>query len=129
MIAVEHVAWQVEDPVAVAKWYGENLGFRILRHVGGPANTHFILDAAGRVVVEIYHNPAAAVPDYRSIHPLHLHLAFAAENLEQDRDRLLKAGATVAEEMITTPAGDKLIMLRDPFGFPIQLCKRANAMI
>jgi hypothetical protein len=31
--------------------------------------------------------------------------------------------------MITTAAGDNLIMMRDPFGFPIQLCKRAKAMM
>jgi len=28
---VEHVAWQVNDPLAVAQWYVKHLGFRVLR--------------------------------------------------------------------------------------------------
>ncbi|HEY7088909.1 MAG TPA: VOC family protein [Tepidisphaeraceae bacterium] len=128
-LQVEHVAWQVQDPPAVAEWYVKHLGFRVLRKLDARPFTHFIADAAGHVVVEIYNNPAASVPDYPKANPLHLHLAFAAENLEAERDRLLKAGASIAEDMIVTPAGDRLIMLRDPFGFAIQLCKRAKPMM
>lgn len=129
MLTVEHVAWQVQDPNAVANWYVANLGFRILRKLEASPFTHFMADAANRVVVEIYNNPAAPVPDYRAMHALHLHLAFQTDNLEGERDRLLKAGATIFEDMITTPAGDKLIMLKDPFGFSVQLCKRAKPMM
>lgn len=129
MLQVEHVAWQVHDPAAVAAWYGANLGFKVLRKMDVAPFTHFLVDAGGRVVVEIYHNPAAAIPDYRSMNPLLLHLAFASDNPESDRDTLIKAGATIAEDAFITPAGDKLIMLRDPFGFAIQLCKRARPML
>ncbi|HVT88793.1 MAG TPA: VOC family protein [Tepidisphaeraceae bacterium] len=129
MIAVEHVAWQVNDPQAVAKWYIENLGFRVLRKMENSPFTHFIADAGGKVVLEIYNNPAVNVPAYPSMNPLHLHLAFATADPEAERDRLLSAGATVAENMIITPAGDKLIMLRDPWGFAIQLCKRSKPMM
>lgn len=129
MIAVEHVAWQVQDPVKVVDWYVKNLGFRVLRKIDVSPFMHFIADSAGRVVVEIYNNPAASVPDYPSGHPLHLHLAFTADNIEQERDRLLKAGATIFEDIITTPAGDKLCMLRDPWGFPVQLVKRMKTMM
>lgn len=129
MISVEHVAWQVEDPVKVAAWYVAHLGFKILRKLDARPFTHFIADSAGRVVIEIYNNPAAPVPDYANMNPLHLHLAFVADDLEKEKARLLAAGTTVFEEMITTPAGDRLIMLRDPFGFAIQLCKRARPMI
>jgi predicted enzyme related to lactoylglutathione lyase len=129
MIQVEHVAWQVQDPTAVAKWYGEQFGFRVLRSMDKSPFTHFLVDAGGRVVVEIYNNPLAPVPDYPATHPLHLHLAFAVDQPEATRDHLLTAGASIAENMIITPTGDKLIMLRDPWGFPIQLCKRARPML
>lgn len=129
MLSVEHVAFQVQDPNAVAKWYVANLGFHILRKLETAPFTHFMADAAKRVVVEIYNNPLAPVPDYRSINPLQLHLAFQTDDLDGEKDRLLKAGATIHEEMITTPAGDKLIMLRDPFGFAVQLCKRTRPML
>ena len=113
----------------MANWYCQNLGFRVVRKVEGGTFTHFLADSAGKVVVEIYHNAIASVPDYPSMHPLHLHLAFVAADIEHERDRLVRAGATIAEDLLTTPAGDKLVMLRDPWGFAIQLCKRAKAMM
>lgn len=128
MLAVEHVAWQVQDPEAVAAWYGRHLGFRVVRKNNDPARTHFIADSAGRVLVEIYNNPAAAIPEYGNQHPLLLHLAFAADDPAAARDTLLSAGCTIAEDLRQTPAGDTLVMLRDPFGFAIQLCKRAQPM-
>jgi uncharacterized glyoxalase superfamily protein PhnB len=125
---VEHVAWQVADPIQVAQWYIQHLGFRVLRKLEASPFTHFLADESGRVVVEIYNNPAASVPDYTKISPLHLHLAFVADDPEAQRDRLINAGATVFEDL-KTPAGDRLIMMRDPFGFAIQLCKRFKPMI
>ena len=128
MYAVEHVAWQVKDPVAVAKWYCDNLGFRVLRKLDKTPMTHFIEDASGKVVVEIYNNPAATVPDYPAMHHLHLHLAFVSENPDADRDRMVRLGCKVTEDIVT-PAGDKLVMVKDPFGFAIQFCKRAVPML
>src|SRR5262245_11130664 len=116
---VEHVAWQVADPVAVAQWYIQHLGFGVLRKLDASPFTHFIADETGRVVVEIYNNPAASIPDYKTINPLLLHLAFVADDPEAQRDRLIKAGATVHEDL-KTPAGDRLIMMRDTFGFALQ---------
>lgn len=69
---IEHVAWQVPDPVALADWYVEHLGMRA---------------------------------------------------------RLIAAGATPAGEIVVTPAGDELAMLRDPWGIPLQLVRRAEPMI
>ncbi|MEA2709124.1 MAG: glyoxylase family protein [Phycisphaerales bacterium] len=127
-VSVEHVAWQVNDPVAVADWYTKNLGFRIVRRNDDPANTHFIADASGKCIMEIYNNPAASVLDYKGMHFLQLHLAFQVTDPVATRDQLLEAGCTVAEDVRTTPAGDQLCMMRDPFGFAIQLCKRAKPM-
>jgi uncharacterized glyoxalase superfamily protein PhnB len=46
-----------------------------------------------------------------------------------DRDRLVSAGATVVEDLTTSPVGDLLVMLRDPWAFAFQLVKRANPML
>ena len=128
-LSVEHVAWQAQDPVAVAEWYVKHLGFRIVRRNDDPARTHFLADASGRCVVEIYNNPAASVLNYRNMHFLQLHLAFQAADPAATRDQVLEAGCTIAEDLRTTPAGDTLCMMRDPFGFAIQLCKRAKPMM
>ena len=129
MFNVEHVAWQASDPEAVAAWYGKHLGFRVVRKNNDAARTHFLADASGRVLVEIYNNPAAAVPDYAKQHPLVLHLAFKVDDPAASRDVLMKAGCSVVDDVFVTPAGDELCMMRDPFGFAIQLCRRAKAMV
>jgi uncharacterized glyoxalase superfamily protein PhnB len=124
----EHVAIQVAGPAKMVQWYGEHLGLTVARHVGGPADTHFLADETGRVLVEIYCNAKASLPDYASMHPLLLHLAFVSQDTQADCDRLVKAGATVVDPPFTTPNGDCLAMLRDPWGLALQLCCRSESM-
>lgn len=126
---VEHIAFQVKDPVAVADWYVRNLGFRIARLAGGPGNTHFLADEAGRVVLELYNNPAAPQPDYAAMHPLMLHVAFAVEDVAAAHERLRRAGATSFSAPETAPSGDQFAMLRDPFGLPVQLVRRGKPLV
>lgn len=125
---IEHSAWTVEDPVAVADWYVEHLGMRIKRAGGAPAHARFLADSTGRVLLEIYNNPKVECPDYRQVDPLLIHLAFAADDVQAERDRLVAAGASVASDLSRTEAGDEMAMLRDPWGFPIQVLKRAEPM-
>ena len=74
---LEHFACNVSDPTAMADWYVRHLGMRVVRRVPTPPYIHFLADAAGRTVIEIYSNPADPVPDYASLHPLRFHVAFA----------------------------------------------------
>ena len=125
---IEHAAWTVADPPAATDWYCRHLGMSVVRRVEGPARTHFLADSTGRVLLEIYHNPRVAVPEYRGMDPLVLHLAFAVEDVPGERARLVAAGASPVGEVASTPGGDEGAMLRDPWGFPIQLVKRARPM-
>jgi len=56
-IRLEHVAINVEDPVAMAEWYCENLDMKIIRKGEPPVNMHFISDSGGNMMLEIYNNP------------------------------------------------------------------------
>jgi len=80
-------------------------------------------------MIEIYNNPKAPVPDYRAVNPLVLHLAFAVDDMSATRARLLRAGATADGEMTVADNGDELAMLRDPWGFAVQLVKRRAPML
>jgi catechol 2,3-dioxygenase-like lactoylglutathione lyase family enzyme len=124
---LEHCALQVPDAPALADWYVKHLGCSVARAGGAPSFTRFL--AAGPVLIEIYQGSIAPTPDYHSKHPAQLHLAFVSESLKADRDRLLAAGAKIAEDCFTTPAGDELLMLRDPWGIGLQLVKRAKPML
>jgi glyoxylase I family protein len=125
---LEHIACNVADPAAIAAWYVEHLGMRVARHGGGPSNIHFLADAAGRTVIEIYCNAADPVPDYAAMNPLRFHIAFAAADPDAARSALVAAGATLVDDR-TMPDGSRLLMLRDPWGLPLQLCKRAAPIL
>ena len=125
---IEHFALNVADPVAMADWYVTQLGMKVARKLDIAARTHFLADSGGNVMLEIYNNPPDEVPDYAHIKPLLLHLAFVSENPQADAERLLAAGATYVEE-VAMDDGSLLIMLRDPWGLAIQLCKRGQSML
>jgi uncharacterized glyoxalase superfamily protein PhnB len=102
-IRLEHVALNVADPV--------------------------LADGAGNMMLELYHNPPDAVPNYASMDPLLLHVAFMVDDVAALRQKLIAAGATSVDEITTTPAGDQLAMLRDPWGLAIQFVHRADPML
>jgi glyoxylase I family protein len=128
-LKIEHFALQVPDPVAMAEWYVKHLAFKIARSGGEPSHARFLADSSGSVMLEIYRNPAASIPDYRKADPLLMHVAYSSDNPAADRDRIVQAGAAVVDELMTTPSGDTIVMLRDPWGVPIQLVKRAKPML
>ena len=126
---IEHFGLQVDDPGAMADWYVTHLGFTIRREAESPNPVRFIADSDGDVMIEIYHNPMAGVPDYFSMDPLVLHIAYVCDDIDSETERLVAAGASVAAEARTTDAGDTLAMLRDPWGVPLQLCNRSKSMV
>jgi glyoxylase I family protein len=126
---IEHVGIQVQDPAAVAEWYVANLGFDCRRSADAPVPVRFIADSTGRVMMEIYNHPDAEVPDYSVADPLIMHMAFICEDVRGTVQRLVRAGARVISQAEVKPNGDELAMLRDPWGLPIQLCRRASPMI
>jgi glyoxylase I family protein len=121
----EHFALNVPDARAMSRWYVENLGFKILRQREEPPYTHFLSDDADRVTVELYSNPAAPIMDFNATQPLTFHFAVYTTDARSDRARLEKAGAKLFLED-PLPDGSLLIMLRDPWGVPLQLCQRAK---
>jgi len=128
-VRLEHVGLNVADPIKAAQWYVENLGMKVVREGPAPINARFLADGGGNMMLELYHNPPEAVPNYAAMDPLILHVAFMVDDVDAIRGRLMAAGATPVDEVTTTPAGDKLAMLRDPWGLAIQFVRRADPML
>jgi catechol 2,3-dioxygenase-like lactoylglutathione lyase family enzyme len=128
ILNLEHVACNVSDSVAMAAWFLEHLGMRFVRRIEIPPHLHFLADASGRVVIEIYSNAADPVPDYPSMHPLRFHIAFATGDPDGARNALVAAGATFVSDQ-AQPDGSRLMMLRDPWGLPLQLCSRPTPLL
>ena len=125
---LEHVAINVEDAAAAAQWYAEHLGLRIVTSSTQSPHIHFLGDSNGSML-EFYTRTDIAPPNYSAINPYNLHLAFSVDAIEEKRQALVAAGATVVDEITTTPAGDQLVFLRDPWNVPIQLVKRKQPMV
>jgi catechol 2,3-dioxygenase-like lactoylglutathione lyase family enzyme len=121
----EHFAINVPDVRATTKWYVDNLGLSIVRSIEQAPYTKFLADETGRVVIELYSNTSVVAPDYPSMPPLNFHIAFVAVNAKQVEERLIAAGATLFKEE-SLPDGSLLVMMRDPWGVPLQFCQRAK---
>ena len=124
----EHFALNVPDPRAMANWYTEHCQMRIVMALDKPPHTRFLADATGRVVMELYCNERAAVPDYSAQHPLIFHHALKVDDPNTVTEALVAAGATRFEE-VKLDDGTHLVMLRNPWGVPLQLCKRARDLV
>ena len=125
---IEHFALNVADPVAMAAWYEKNVGLKIVRKMDAPTFTHFLADSGGTVMLEIYNNPPDQVPDYANMDPLLCHIALVSEDPEVDKQTLLAAGATLVDNLHLED-GSHLVMMRDPWGLALQLCKRGKPML
>ena len=125
-VSFEHIALNVKDPVAMANWYCENLGMKIMLESG---TTRFVSDQDGNMMFEFYNNESAPIQDYASQDMLVLHIAFHVDNVQAICDNLIKAGAKWDSKLNITNSGDEIATLRDPWGVAIQFVKRAKRMI
>jgi glyoxylase I family protein len=126
---VEHIAFVVDDPDAVAAWYCKHMGLKLVRQGPPPVKMTFLADDSGQTMFAVYSPASVETPDYASMNPLILHFAYYSEDIHADFKRLQKAGATVVLEPSKTDAGDTLAMLRDPWGVAVQLVNRKVKMM
>ena len=124
----EHFAINVEDPLEMAEWYVKHLGLKVVRTMKTSPFMTFLADDSGTIMLEIYNNPKGQILDFKSLHPLSVHLALVSSDPAEDKNRLLQQGATLLSDDILDD-GSHLVMLRDPWGLAIQFCKRATPML
>ncbi len=125
---IEHTAFNVEEPVLMARWYVEHLGMKVLRRTVDAPYAHFLTDDSGTVMIEIYGKRDSPQPNYRQMEPFQLHLAFLSDDIPTDAARLRAAGASVVAD-VHQLGEDTFAMLRDPWGLPLQLVQRATPMV
>ena len=119
----EHFALNVVDIKGVVNWYCTHLGLTIANQQRESPYMTFLADSTHRVVIEFYKREDELAEDFSNRHPLTFHVEFVSENAEKDKQRLLNAGASFFDEILKED-GSHLVMLRDPWGIPLQLCQR-----
>jgi glyoxylase I family protein len=125
----EHVAFNVVDPRAAAKWYVDNLGMKVMRAGGPPTYTTFVADSGLHMMIELFHNADYPLLEPAKINHMSLHLAFMVGDVAAMKAKLISAGATMVDDITKTPSGDLVLMLRDPWGLPIQFVQRVKPML
>ncbi len=121
----EHFAINVTDIDARIAWYVAHLELKVVSAQKEPPFMNFLADSGGRVIMELYHRPDADITDFGTQHQLTFHVAFVSENAQADKERLVTEGASYVEE-VKKADGSHLVMLRDPWGMPLQLCQRTK---
>ncbi|SHJ56392.1 Glyoxalase-like domain-containing protein [Arenibacter nanhaiticus] len=121
----EHFALNVHHIDQVIHWYTTHLGLTIFSTQKKPPFMTFLADSTGRVMLELYFRPDEPITNFSDYHPLTFHVAFVSENAEEDKNRLTAQGASFVKE-VRKDDGSHLVMLRDPWGMPLQLCQRTN---
>ena len=122
---IEHIGLAVSNPISMANWYVEHLGFIIRRQNGDDhKGLAFISDPEQGTMLELFENNVTPPLGSYNLSPLAVHIAVTSQNPEADMQRLIEAGAVYMEGDARKTTGDVLVLLRDPWGNVIQLAKR-----
>lgn len=119
------MALNLSDYQEAVRWYTRHLGLTVVRD--DPGTKVFLGDSMGRTALELYTNTEAGVPDYADMHHLSLHIAFAVDDPDECAAALVNAGAVMIDPPRTV-GGDRLAMLRDPWGVCLQFIHREEPM-
>ena len=126
---IEHVGICVPAPIAMGKWYRDNLGFEIIRCAGDDEDgVSFVVDSAGQTVLELGRLPEGPPLDPHSLSPLQLHIAVTCDDPAAEAERLVAAGAELIGESPRNASKGEKILLHDPWGFVIQLINRKDKL-
>jgi catechol 2,3-dioxygenase-like lactoylglutathione lyase family enzyme len=126
---IEHIGLIVTEPVKMADWYKNVLGFNIkLCSQSDDADScvAFITDNDNNTMLELGKLPEITPLCDSQTHHLQLHIALESDDPEKDSAYLIENGAKFIERCSKKMPGDKLIVFHDPWGNCIQLVKRAS---
>lgn len=126
---LEHIALNVPEPEKQVEWYQAHLGLRLAKITPTPTFTAYFLVDDHASILEFYRNPAVEPPDYASLHPANLHVAFYAEAVEATKEKLLAAGGTLFGEKVAFPSGVAYYYVRDPWGLALQIITRPEPLL
>ncbi|MBL4575906.1 MAG: VOC family protein [Opitutaceae bacterium] len=125
---IEHIGFNVTHPTEMGEWYAENFDLKIVHKLNIPPYNHYLANEHGAVMLELYYSPTDEVLDFLKMDPLVVHIAFATDDPDGDKRNLISAGATLLNENHFED-NSLLITMRDPWGFPFQLCRRSLSIL
>lgn len=124
---VDHIAIAAKDSRALAQWYCDVLGMRILFDNGKEQPTYLVGGTMG-AVVEIMPDNGAKVTEHQPLDPGIRHIAFRVQDFEAAHQAL--AGKVLG----LTPAapaagGGQIAFFHDPEGNLLQIVSRDSELL
>ena len=113
----------------MGKWYEEHLNFEIIREFGNnEGGAVFLKDTRSGTVIELFRLPEISSIKFDELNPIQLHLAIEHPNPLQLCERLVDAGAEMVGEAPKAEHQEKRYLVRDPWGFVLQILNRKNKL-
>jgi hypothetical protein len=113
----------------MGEWYRDHLGFTIIRSAGDDMDgVSFLSESEGNTILEFGRLPEGPPLDSRSLLPLQLHIAIECEDPTVEAERLVRAGAELLGESPRNQQKGEKVLIRDPWGYAIQLVSRKNKL-
>jgi glyoxylase I family protein len=122
VLGVEHTAIASPDPRRLARWYVEQLGFRINYDSG---KTVFVKAPDGSMLEIITSEGERAAQGMKN--PGLRHLALAVDDFDATYNRLRSGGVTFAGEPVDNK-GVKVVFFTDPDGNYLHLIRRETPL-
>ncbi len=82
----EHLALNVTDSPAKAKWYKDYLGMVIIREGPAPVSRVFIADSGKNMMFELYQNKDIPVVNFDSVSYQTFHVAFMVDDIQATKE-------------------------------------------
>ena len=121
---IEHFAIYAEDTIALADWYCEKFGLKIVFQGDQQPPMIFVADEEG-MAIEIIGRPAREQPiDFNTV----FHFAFLANDFDKVCEELKEQGVALEDETVGAAAGVRLCFFDDPAGNRGQIVWRAQSL-
>ena len=126
---IEHIGFCVKEPISIGHWYAENLGLRIIRELGDNSDgVVFLRDNSSGSIIEFgrIKDVEPFVPQYSN--PIQIHIAFECDDPYKTALLLQTKGGILVGESQRAEAKNERYIVKDPWGYTIQLINRINRL-
>lgn len=125
---IEHIGIAARDTTALADWYCETLGFRIVSRSDDTPPSYFVAAPNGTMLEVISANQAPRTehdPRDAGIR----HICIGVEDFEETVAELKGKRVTFTGEVIDLPSGGKVVFFTDPEGNLLHLVHRPEPFV
>ena len=125
---IEHIGIAAKDTTALAHWYCDTLGFRIVTQSNDTPPSYFVAAPNG-AMLEIISANQAPPTEHEPRDPGIRHIAIGVDDFEGTVAELEAKDVTFTGDVINLPSGGKVVFFTDPEGNLLHLVHRPEPLV